>query len=258
MASGSGASNLQWKAPSAAHQQKYSLQPLPEDFDPTEEEQKLLNFYDTIREYERQAARLKDAAARKRLADREAEFNKQKESESAPGEPSAKSKRKKKKKRHVEENDNDMNDNESEDESMDSAGSDEESNDDEHKSSYDRREEKLQALREEIEAKKKMGAMAEAEEDALRQELLTSSAVEEEGPLLKRKKIESTQNASLIDNISSLETPPHDFSKKLELSALHGTTRFLFLPMCLISASDAHLLPRFLTYISCFQQFFFC
>lgn len=219
MASGS-ASNLQWKAPSAAHQQKYSLQPLPEDFDPTEEEQKLLNFYDTIREYERQAARLKDAAARKRLADREAEFNKQKESEGAE----TPVRKKKKKKRPVEDNDNDMHDNESEDESMDSAGSDEESDQDEHKSSYDRREEKLQALREEIEAKKKMGAMAEAEEDALRQELLTSSAVEEEGPLLKRKKIESTQNSSLIDNISSLETPPHDFSKKLELSALHGTT----------------------------------
>ena len=234
MASGTGAGNAkQWKAPSAAHQQKYSLQPLPEDFDPTEEEQKLLNFYDTIREYERQAARLKDAAARKRLADREAEFNKQKESEGgAPVEASSKTKRKKKKKKKAsDDNDNEMQDNnESENESMESAASDEESESEEHKSSYDRREEKLQALREEVEAKKKMGTLVDAKEDALRQELLTSSIVEEEGPLLKRKKVESTQMSSLIDNISSLETPPHEFSKKLELTVLNGTDLFESFP----------------------------
>ena len=217
---GGGSTNQQWKAPSAAHQQKYSLHPLPEDFDPTDEEQKLLNFYDTIRSYERQAARLKDAAARKRLADREAEFQKQNESSNSP-DPSSKNKPKKKKKKKPVEMDNDEMHDESDDESVESAGS-EDSDDEQHKSSYDRREEKLQALREEVEAKTKMSAAAEAEEDARRQELLTSSATEE-GPALKRKKIETTQKSSLIASIGNMVTPPHDFSKKLELSALHGT-----------------------------------
>ena len=74
-----GGMNQQWKNPTPDRQQKYSIQPLPNDFEPNLEEQNLLKFYETIRSYERTAKRLKDTAARERLAAREREFQKQNE-----------------------------------------------------------------------------------------------------------------------------------------------------------------------------------
>jgi hypothetical protein len=223
---GSAGTNQQWKAPSATNQQKYSLVPLPVDFEPTKEETSLLNFYETIRSYERQAARLKDAAARAKLAAKDAEFQKQNKDVSNP-ESATKKKKKKRKKQPTAAGDDEMAV-ESEDESSESEGSMDE-DDDEHKSSYDRREEKLQALRDEVEAKINAAADAEAEQDALIQEHLTTSTTTE-GPSIKRKKIEPAQKSSLIASIGNRATPPHDFSKKLELNPIHGK----FLPDILI------------------------
>ena len=242
--------NLQWKAPTVTHQQKYSLQPLPDDFECTPEEQTLLNFYDTIRSYERQAARLKDAAARKRLADREAEFQKQHETTGVSpgggggGGGEAVATKKKKKKRHQRRKIIDMDggmDSDSGDdvdESMASDGSDgngaegDDESDDNQQSSYERREAKLQRMREEVEAK--MGA--DAEVDARRQSMLQASNDDmvEDGPALKRKKIddETQPKSSLIANLGNMATPPHEFSKSLELTALNGTCSRCRLCIC--------------------------
>lgn len=240
--------NQQWKAPSAAHQQKYSLQPLPEDFEPTDQEQALLKFYETIRSYERTSARLKDVAARARLAAREAEYQKLKES-------NKKNKRRKKKK--AEQFDDDDDDDEMADDSEDdslASGSDDNSDEDEEdaapKSSYDKREEKLQKMRDEVEAKMN----AEANEEELRQELLTRhTSIGDEGPMLKKKKVEQTEKSSLIASIVA-STPPHDFSKKLELSPLSGKSASL-LTDCLYSVLRYRVSPVLCYFvINCAQE----
>ena len=63
-----------WKSPSAQNQQKYHLAALPDDFEPTREEDALLQMYDTIKNYERHASRLKELKAREKLEAKEAEF----------------------------------------------------------------------------------------------------------------------------------------------------------------------------------------
>ena len=72
-------SNNSWRSPSAQQMQKYDLTQLPDNFEPTEEEQSLLDMYDVIRSYERQAARLKEEAARKKLEAADAEFQQQRQ-----------------------------------------------------------------------------------------------------------------------------------------------------------------------------------
>lgn len=216
MASGTGATSQHWKTPSVAHQQKYSLVPLPDDFVTTKEEEALLNFYDTFKNYERQAKIVKDAAARAKLAAKEKEFREQNNAiNTTDSSPKKKRKKKKSAATAAVAGDSDVSDGD------DSIGCDE-STDEEGKSSYARREEKLKALREEVEAKISAAAAKEGGEDALRQELLTAAEDDEDGPSLKRKKIEPAQKSSLIASISNQVTPPHDFSKKLELSSVHG------------------------------------
>lgn len=226
----SGSGNQQWKTPSASHQAKYNLVPIP-DLEPTEEEQKLLGFYDTIRSFERQAARLKDAAARAKLAAKDAEFQNKSSSAANAAEPSSSEKKRKRSKKAKKTATSGGDDGGGEDgaaaESDDdeSLGSEKSMDENEQQSSYERREEKLQALREEIEAK--MGKASKEEQDELRQELLATSAETAEGPAIKRKKIEHSQEkSSLISSIENQSTPPHDFSKKLEIKAWNGKVLF--------------------------------
>jgi len=216
MASGTSSTSQQRKTQSVAHQQKYSLVTLPDDAVTTKEEETLLNFYDTFKNYERQAKIVKDTAARAKLAAKEKEFREQ---NNAINTTESSKVKKRKKKRFAAETaaacDSGVSDGD------DSIGCDD-SMEEEGKSSYDRREEKLQALREEVKAKISAAAAKEGGEDALRQELLTAAEDDEDGPSLKRKKIEPAQKSSLIASISNQVTPPHDFSKKLELSSVHG------------------------------------
>lgn len=208
-AAAAATSNQQWRNPSITDQQKYSLKPFEEDFEPTLEEQSLLRMYQTIRSYEKAAARLKDAAARAKLAAREAEFQKQ-QGTSGEGRPAKRLKKKKTKAETYDEND-------LLDGSDDSIGSYVNS-DEEEKTA----EEKLQALRDEVEAKMK----AEAKQEELRKELLSGTAAgEDEGPMLKRKRAEQTEN-SLISSLANRGTPPHDFSKNLKLGPLNGRKLF--------------------------------
>lgn len=205
-------SNNSWRSPSAQQMQKYDLTQLPDNFEPTEEEQSLLDMYDVIRSYERQAARLKEEAARKKLEAADAEFQQQRQ---AP----KRKKRKRVKESFIDEAGvSDDEDDNSEDDSDEDDISDDEEED--PQALHERREAKLAALREEVnEAKQSQ----QAEED-MRQKHLNPATQEfddEEGPSLKRKRANDDdlkQPQSLIANLKAAATPPHEFSEKLGLT----------------------------------------
>lgn len=202
---GTGSSN-NWRAPSEAHMQQYNLVPIADDFEPTEQEVALLDMYETIRNYERQAAKIKEDAARQRLAAKEADF----QQKQAP-------KKRKRRIKHKASAAGADGANESDLGSDSEDASDHEGDEEDEEDIHERREVKLAALREEVEEGKKPNK-TETEQDALRaQHLATDTAVETAGPLLKRKRMEATEPKSLIANISAKSTPPHDFSETLEL-----------------------------------------
>jgi hypothetical protein len=209
----SGAAGSNWKSPSAAHMQKHGLVPLPPEFEPTTEEQLLLDMYETVKTYERQAARLKEEAARKKLAARDAEF----QQKLAPN----KNKKRRRKKTAAEAAAATGDDSESDlgsDEDLSNDENDEDNEDeDDPNTLHERREAKLAALREEVEEAKQP---KESEADALRAQFLATSAedaIDNVGPSLKRKKMEAKEPKSLIANLSAGATPPHEFSEKLEI-----------------------------------------
>jgi hypothetical protein len=201
-----------WKAPSATHMQKHDLVPLPEDFEPTPEEQLLLDTYETVKTYERQAARLKEEAARQKLADKEDEFQQKLA-------PNKKNKRRRRKAAAAAAGGGSESDLGSDDEPSDE--NDENDEDEDEQTLHERREAKLATWREEVEVAKQP---KESEADALRaqqraQHLTTAAedAYENVGPLVKRKKMDVQEPKSLIANLNAGATPPHDFSKSLEL-----------------------------------------
>jgi len=183
--------------------QKYGLRPLPDDFEPTREEQILLDMYETVRNYERQAGRLREEAARNKLAAKDAEFQQKK----------APKKNKRKRKNKVETTGvSDQEEEDEEDAEVDETMEEEETDDPEKL--HQRREAKLAALREEVEEAKQA---QESNEDVLRTQHLTTTEIElDAGPLKKKPKTE--EPSSLIANITAAVTPPHDFSEKLGLT----------------------------------------
>lgn len=205
---------------------KYNLRPLPADFEPTEEEKQLLDMYEVIRNHERVAARLKEEAARAKLAASDAEFQRK----LAPLPNKNKRKRSQKLKaankfgdnEDDNESDDDDDDLEDEDDSDDNKQDDE---DDTEETLHDRREAKLAELREEVEVAKHAIAPVKDQVDALLREQHLAVAAEgmEDEPLLKRKRKDlesSTASApsSLLANLTAAATPPHEFSEKLELT----------------------------------------
>lgn len=218
-------SSSAWRTPSAAVQQKYNLTVLPENFEPTEQEQQLLDMYDTIKLYEKEAARIKEGEARRKL---EAAAAKYEESQKETAEPTKKKKRRRKKNVVAPgSGDVDMGEAES-DEYEDS----EDEQDEEPTSLSERREAKLAELREEIEeAKQKADAgRAAAAEEALRAQLLETMEDDMDliGVSLKRKRQDlsaADERGSLIKNLQNQATPPHDFSQKLGLKSWEGTCR---------------------------------
>lgn len=221
---GKSSSAIKWKNPSVAHLQRFDLVPLPETFVPTVEEQMLLNMYDTLARYERQAARLKEEAARAKLAARDAEFQ-QKIMNSNP----KKIKRKKLKKEKKASADADHDEDDDEDEKVSNGDEDveeDDEDDDEDDDLHERREAKLAALREEIQ--KASQKDKKLEQDALRETLLQEQADFDDAPTLKRKRLaaEDVEPASLIANLAATSTPPHDFSSKLGFTAAKGVVLF--------------------------------
>jgi hypothetical protein len=211
----SGPPNSNWKHPSVQHQQKYGLVDLPDDFEPTVEETMLLDMYKTVQTLDRQAAKLKEEAARAKLTAAEAEFNKRSKPKAISRAPKAV---KKGEDVGIEDSltapDTGNVDDEAGDEQDESFEAD-------RATLHERREARLEALRLEVEEAKQL---KQTEEDALRQQLLQEQEPVLDGPLLKRRKIDPTDEPtkSLIANLTSAVTPPHDFSKKLNISVTQG------------------------------------
>ena len=221
MGTGNSGADPSWKNPPLQHLQKYGLVPLPDDFEPTQEERLLLDMYDTIQKCERTAARLKEEAARAKLAKMQEEYE-------ARHQPKNKKKRVRvNKEKAVDHSDADDNDDDEDDDANDDdeASDDESGDEDQRKATMQaRREAKLAALREEVEGAKKA---QESQEDVLREQLLQSRDDVDVGPLLKRKREETAADpSSLIANLTAASTPPHEFSKNVGLSAVRGHVIF--------------------------------
>jgi hypothetical protein len=223
-----------WKKPSLAHQQKYNVRSLSENFAPTTEEQQLLDMYEVIRSHERVAARLKEEAARAKLLARNAEYQKQKLAGSAIETSHRSSNKRNRKRKNVAEN-SDSSENDDDDEDLDDVSDDDDEADDvEKKTLHDRREEKLAELREQVEATKNAMNASTNQVDALREKHLTVTETLDDAPMLKKKQKDiasygdgnnSAGPSSLIANLTGTVTPTHDFSEKLELTNC-GTVLF--------------------------------
>ena len=223
-ASSSSSSSSNWRNPPTALQAKFNLTALPEDFEPTAEEKELLEMYETIRTYEKEAARLKEEAARAKLDAAAAKYEQQNQKEKAP------KKKKKKKKLRKQESDGDIQMGDFNDD--DSGGDDDEDDEDDAESDpediHQKREAKLAEWREEIAERNK----EEAKEEEMRAKMLASNDDDmmDMGPSLKRKRHDGPEmeknEASLIANIGQQATPPHEFSRKLDLKSWAGKLLF--------------------------------
>ena len=211
-----------WRNPPAAVQVKYNLTTLPPKFEPTAQERELLEMYETIKQYEKEAARLKEEAARAKLKSAAAKHNEALH-------PASKSKRKKR--RPIEDHSMEDIDNRQEGDADDDDLSETESVvDDEEQpvSLAERRAAKLAEWKEELEESRK----EERHQEELRGQLLGNDQhdADMEDVFIKKRKrpdIEDEENkASLIANITAQETPPHEFSKKLEIKSWDGVVLF--------------------------------
>ena len=206
-----------WRNPSASHCAKYNLRPPAAaalhdaEFTPTPEEDLLLDLYERVRQLERLAARSKEEAARAKLAAREAEFHKTT--------ASPKNKRRKRREKILDEAD--LSDNEDEDDDvLEDDDDDSEDMEEDAEELRARRQAKLEALREEVQQAKQQ----ENPDDALRAEHLVEDSLDTGIGIRKKQRTEQAEPSSLIANLQAAQTPPHDFSKSLELN--NGTTLF--------------------------------
>lgn len=215
-----------WRTPSVANQAKYNLVPLPEDFEPTKQEEELLEMYETIRMYEKEAARIKEQAAKDKLNAANVKFQQslEKEEENDVAAPVKKKRKKARKKKARQEGTNATED--MDDEELES--SDEEDNEEEDL--HERREAKLAEMREQVdEAKRSQQSEAAAAAEALRQKHLATGdeAVNTAAITIERKRLEEPkEKSSLIANLGNQETPPHDFSQSLGIKSYAGKVLF--------------------------------
>jgi Galactoside-binding lectin len=206
-----------WKNPPSALQVKYNVISLPEDFNPTQQEKELLEMYETMKQYEKEAARLKEEAARAKLEAAAARYEESRN-------PSSIVKKKKTKKKNTDEdhlmenlrNDDEIDDDDSDDDDMESS------------SFNERRVAKIDDSRDSLEETIKEERMKEE----LRFQMLGNDQLDDDldGAYIKKRRrldIESEENkASLIANITPHETPPYEFSKRLEIKSWEGVILF--------------------------------
>jgi hypothetical protein len=205
-----------WKVPSAANQAKYNVAPLPDNFEPTEEEKGLLSMYETIKTYERQVARLNQQKAREKMAAREEVFKQSLAQKKKRG-------RRKKKAQQAQgaEDDDDG------DESPVEDDSDVDSDEDEDQTLVERRAAKLESLRDEVEEAKQAMVEDETKEENLREQMMATNQDVDLGPALKRKKLQEPEaGKTLLTSLMKMKTPPHDFSEKLGLKPWKGKVLF--------------------------------
>lgn len=244
-----------WRStPKAAeHAAKYNLNLMPEDFKFTAEEKNLIQMYDTVKQFEREATRLKEKKARERIyanssnqlqrAGDHDEEEKEDNNVKLPPKPAGSANvetaaNKKRKAGRGKKNKataatigmmDDSSSNEDEDDA-ESVGSD---GDEKQTTLADRRTAKLEALRDEVEEKKNFKTKEELLEEQRRNLLLATNEDDgiEDAPVLKRKRPNPTSEegegkASLLSKMMMTQTPPHEFSEKLGLKTWKGTVLF--------------------------------
>jgi hypothetical protein len=177
-------------------------------------------MYDTIRMYEKEAARLKDKAAREKLHAAKTKYEE-------ANMPSTAVKKGRKKKKTVENEAEELPHEDESDDADDSEEDDEEEEVRQPMSLHEQRAAKLAQWQEEIDHARAQ----ERREAEMRAQLLGAAKEQEEtmdlGPSLKKRKLEEEdKKTSLIANISAHETPPHEFSKKLEIKTFEGAIIF--------------------------------
>lgn len=210
---GSPPSSSSWKNPSAEAAAKYNLVELPESFKPTPQEEDLLKMYEKRSAYEKEAKRIREEQARTKLAAADLKYKQSMETTTATEGVAETKKKKPRKKKAKQQQDGMMEAHEKEEYSSEE--------EEQEPSLNERRAQKLEELREAVKPK-------ESEEEAMRAQLLNEEAdVTDTGPSLKRKRTEVTATkSSLLDNLTNQATPPHEFSKKLELKTWQGKILF--------------------------------
>mmetsp|Transcript_25583 Transcript_25583/g.73985 ORF Transcript_25583/g.73985 Transcript_25583/m.73985 type:complete len:545 (-) Transcript_25583:31-1665(-) len=227
------------------------IRTLPPDFEYTPEEQSLLDLYGTVKLYEKEAARLREAAAKAKLQAADERY--QRERGDAPADDgvggsaaaaTSTSKRRKKKRKKkqkqlaVGDTGAGADDAPSDGEASDASGdysSEEESADEGGVTLSERREAKLQQMRNELEEKKKRKAIEEGEAaEALRlQHLEEANSAISLMPSVKRKKREEGGDKpamSLIANLQGQATPTHEFSKDLNMGNKENSSGTVVFP----------------------------
>jgi len=202
--------------------------PLPSDFVPTKEEQSLLDIYASVRVFEKEAAKFREAQAKAKLTAADERYKKQTGKERKENQPvveeedevegkssltkkkgtRAESKTRKRKERSS------TRPNEGEEEHEDICNEQEEDSDKEEPF-VSIPEHKSQSTPN-ISAEEK----AAMEEEAMREEHLGETSMMPSvnmGPSLKKKKKKKKgpDMAALLSSVEPLSTPPHDFSKSL-------------------------------------------
>ena len=211
-----GKSNFSWRNPPPEKQKKHGLVALGDDFQPTPQEQKLLDMYETIKQYEKQAAMMRKDAALRKLQERNADF--------LQSQSKRKTKRKPKDKSAVKTGGSD--------EDMDEDMSGEEDEEGAAVSNYEKREAKLAEMRKEIaEAKEKSGSIAKQKEEEMIAEHLKDENAEDDddlgGIVLKKRRVDDGEKkGSLLMNMQPEQTPQHEFSRKLGLEPSRGKVLF--------------------------------
>lgn len=206
-----------WRNPSTENQAKFHVVPLPEDFEPTEEEKGLLAMYETIKRFDKEAKRLKEQESRKKLEAKQAEFVKLKQK--------TRRNRKRPQKSKAEADEGDSSPMEDDESYASSEEGDEETD-------FEKRvKKKLESLADEVEEKRQAMAEVEAkaEEERSKREVMlaTNKDTAELGRLAKRKKTDAPDDdKALLMSMMKEQTPPHDFSKKLGLKPGKGKILF--------------------------------
>lgn len=216
---------------------KFHLTQLPEKFEPTSEENALLQMYDTIKNFAREAARRKEQKAREKLEAKEVEFKRAmakkrnvRRKKAVPGGSTGNDRGD-----EYTDDDDDVDDqgsatgnhhHEKDDDADDSASEMDEN--DRAQNLEERRAAKLEKLREEVETRQQAMMEAETREEAMRDQLLSTNEDVHLGPTLKRKRIQDNleDGSSLLNSMMMARTPPHDFSKKLGFTPLKGKVVF--------------------------------
>jgi hypothetical protein len=202
-----------WRNPSVADQNKFHLVPPADDFQPTEEEEALVSMYQTIKTFERQAAKSKEQKAREKLAAKETEFKQ------------TQAKKRKKRRKHRDASSNEPAPSGDDDSSVSEGDSISDEEEDEQ-TLQERRMAKLDALRDEVDEAKKAMVAEQAKEEKLRSNLLATNEDVTSGPSLKRRKLQDSEGqGGLIGNMK-IDTPPHEFSEKLDLKPWKGKTLY--------------------------------